>query len=412
MARQPLALGTAGEYTVRHHPGKKTGSQWQAYCTFRDLDGKTRQIERWAESKSKVRAALNEAIRDRRPPSSYAGALSSQSRFSDAAAQWMPRVERSRAIRTVQAYRWALNRHVLPGLGELRLIECTAGRLDDYMDSLEARGLSANTRRNIKSVASGVLGFAVRHKALPTNPARDMSRIEDERKKKVRALTPEERSAFLTRLDDLRCAHHLEAEPAVAGKCRLCVAHRRTLPDLVRFMLGTGVRIGECLAVRWCDLELAAVPPVAAVGPTLVRVPRQGLVRQDDGKTKAATRTIALPGHVVTMLSVRRPPDAADWSPVFPSASHTWWDPANAQDALRKARERTGFDWVTSHVFRKTAATVLDEAGFSARQIADQLGHERPSLTQDVYMHRGATNPAAAAAFDEAYRSEPDPAVS
>ncbi|MDQ3763384.1 MAG: hypothetical protein M3460_17680 [Actinomycetota bacterium] len=30
---------------------------------------------------------------------------------------------------------------------------------------------------------------------------------------------------------------------------------------------------------------------------------------------------------------------------------------------------------VTSHVFRKTAATLLDEAGVSARKIADQLGH-------------------------------------
>jgi integrase len=29
---------------------------------------------------------------------------------------------------------------------------------------------------------------------------------------------------------------------------------------------------------------------------------------------------------------------------------------------------RAGFDWVTSHVFRKTVATRLDEAGLSARQ--------------------------------------------
>ena len=46
------------------------------------------------------------------------------------------------------------------------------------------------------------------------------------------------------------------------------------------------------------------------------------------------------------------------------------------------------FFWVTSHVFRKTLATRLDDARPSARQIADQLGHARPSLTQDVYMGR------------------------
>jgi integrase len=56
--------------------------------------------------------------------------------------------------------------------------------------------------------------------------------------------------------------------------------------------------------------------------------------------------------------------------------------------------------WITSHAFRKTTATILDDAGQTARQIADQLGHARPSLTQDVYMGRKAKNPAAADAME------------
>ncbi|MFF0268964.1 helix-turn-helix domain-containing protein [Kribbella sp. NPDC004536] len=52
--------------------------------------------------------------------------------------------------------------------------------------------------------------------------------------------------------------------------------------------------------------------------------------------------------------------------------------------------------WVTSHIFRKTTATALDEAGQTARQVADQLGQSRPSMTQDVYFGRKARNPEAA----------------
>lgn len=33
------------------------------------------------------------------------------------------------------------------------------------------------------------------------------------------------------------------------------------------------------------------------------------------------------------------------------------------------------WSWVTSHLFRKTVATRLDEVGFTPRQVADQLGH-------------------------------------
>jgi integrase len=45
---------------------------------------------------------------------------------------------------------------------------------------------------------------------------------------------------------------------------------------------------------------------------------------------------------------------------------------------------------VTSHVFRKTVVSRLDDAGFSIRHIADQLGHTRLSTTLDYYLGRRA----------------------
>lgn len=56
--------------------------------------------------------------------------------------------------------------------------------------------------------------------------------------------------------------------------------------------------------------------------------------------------------------------------------------------------------WVTSHTFRKTVATRLDEAGFTPRQVADQLGHANPSMTLDVYFGRQVVNAAAAGVLD------------
>jgi hypothetical protein len=54
---------------------------------------------------------------------------------------------------------------------------------------------------------------------------------------------------------------------------------------------------------------------------------------------------------------------------------------------------------VISHVFRKTVATRSDEAGPSARQIVDHLGHDQPSLTQDVSMGCDLANPEPATAL-------------
>jgi integrase len=59
------------------------------------------------------------------------------------------------------------------------------------------------------------------------------------------------------------------------------------------------------------------------------------------------------------------------------------------------------------HSFRKTTATTLDEAGLSARMIADQLGHARPSMTQDVYMGRKVVDTRVAAALEDALGKSP-----
>ena len=77
-------------------------------------------------------------------------------------------------------------------------------------------------------------------------------------------------------------------------------------------------------------------------------------------------------------------------------------DPKNARRNVRAALDHAGFGWVTSHSFRKTTATMLDEAGLSARVIADQLGHARPSMTQDVYMGRKAVDARVAEALEDA----------
>jgi len=173
-------------------------------------------------------------------------------------------------------------------------------------------------------------------------------------------------------------------------------------------MLATGVSIGEALAVFWPDVDLAAGS--VAVDHNVVRIKGRGLVRKST-KTAAGERTLALPSWALDMLR-KRHADAEDLDgPVFPDSVGGLRDPSNTSRDFRTARDAAGYGWVTSHVFRKTAATMLDEAGLSARAVADQLGHSRPSMTQDVYMGRKVASPAAAEALERAFDVESDRSV-
>ena len=118
-------------------------------------------------------------------------------------------------------------------------------------------------------------------------------------------------------------------------------------------------------------------------------------------KTDAGWRVIGIPPSTVALLGRRlADPRIGTDEIVFPSPRGRIRDTSNTAGDLRRVFDRAGFDWVSSHTLRKTVATRLDDAGSSARQIADHLGHAQPSMTQDVYLGRRAANPQAAATLE------------
>ncbi|WP_216207030.1 site-specific integrase [Amycolatopsis aidingensis] len=241
---------------------------------------------------------------------------------------------------------------------------------------------------------SGILQLAVRRQALDHNPVRNIEPIEGGNTRPKLTFTATDLSDFLTRLD---------ADPG---------ARRADLPDLVRFLFGTGVRISEALALRWCDLNLTtitvtrdgqAIPPWSVwISAHLVVVTGRGILRRPGqaNRTKKSDRILGLPSYLTTVLLARHPADARPDDPVFPSATLGWRHPCNVQRSVRRLRERAGYPTFTTHVGRRTVATVLDHAGQTARQIADQLGHAKVSTTQNDYLGRHLANPLAPALLD------------
>jgi integrase len=164
-------------------------------------------------------------------------------------------------------------------------------------------------------------------------------------------------------------------------------------------MLATGLRIGETCAVIWRSIDLDA--GTLTVEANVVRVRGAGLLRKPEPKTASSNRTLTLPDWCIQMLRLRCGelgglPD----TPVFPSPNGKLRDPSNTAADLKDAFRNAGFEWATSHVLRKTVASVLDSNGLTAREIADQLGHARPSITLDRYLGRKATNGRGAKALE------------
>ncbi|MGK5112488.1 site-specific integrase [Geodermatophilus sp. CPCC 205506] len=384
MGRPGLALGTAGKIRVHATPSGHRAVAW-----YRDYDGRCRQVERHATSKAAAQAALRLALRDR-ARFDVGGEISPNTRVNVLAEAWFAGLK-NLSPTTMQAYRNRLDQQVLPGLGNLRVRELTVGTLERHLRLIADKHGPAMAKMT-KSVLSGVCGLAARHDALERNPVRDTGGIQASVKKAPMALTADEARQLLTGLD----------ADVAAGKA--------DVPDLVAFMLATGCRIGEAAAVTWDALDLDA--GTVEITSTIVRVAGQGLVRKGT-KTASGSRTLLLPPWCMERLRSRAScvgrskGGARHEEPVFPAPLGGWRDPSNTQSDLRAAFHNVGFGHITSHVLRKTTATVLDHAGLSARAIADQLGHANPSLTQDVYLGRQVASTGAAVALEALRPSVP-----
>ena len=221
MARPTLPLGTAGAVTT-----SRDGSGWHARCRYRDYDGEVRQIQRHGRTEARAKHALAEAVRDRSRPAA-GGELHPDSRVTALAEAWFVSLQGGkRSPTTLAQYRYRLDRQIIPVIGKLRIRELSAGRVDAYLrDTTTTYGPS--TAKMVRSVLSGMCGIAVRQDLLDRNPVRDASHISVPVRRAPRSLTLAEARQLraLVTYDDRAIA--------------------RDLPDLISFMLATGVRLGR-----------------------------------------------------------------------------------------------------------------------------------------------------------------------
>src|SRR5450759_5105069 len=376
VGRPSLAVGTMGVIRVY-----RVASGYRARVLVRDPDGRVREIERLGLSRSVAERHLKEAFRDR--VDVHAGTdITAETRVRELAETWFASLE-AQSPTTRQSYRNRVDKQILPALGDLRIRELSIGTVDRFLKTVSKRSGPAMAKMT-RSVLSGMCGMAARHDALDRNPVRDAQVSAQPRKKAPKSLTVKE-------------VRQLRALMTYDDK-----AVPRDLPEFVSFMLASGLRIGEASAVTWAALDLDA--GTVEVRGTVVRLTGRGLILMPTTKSTAGMRTLALPSWCLEMLQARadrRSADSTEERPVFPAPKEGLRDPSNTQADLKDSLEWCGLPWVTSHVFRKTTATLLDGAGLSARSIADQLGHAQPSITQNVYMGRKIASTEAAGVLEQ-----------
>ena len=169
----------------------------------------------------------------------------------------------------------------------------------------------------------------------------------------------------------------------------------RALIDGMDIMLGTSLRIGECLALRRCDVDITTQPPTLIVNGIIVTNVAQGTHRKDSPKRSRQRRSIALPSMAAAAarrrLALAEPdPDAF----LFSTKTGRSLSVSNYERLLRAfvADERTGLvalgidvDEYTTHLYRRTAATLIERAA-GVTLASRLLGYANEQITRNSYV--------------------------
>jgi integrase len=378
VGRPSLAIGTGGNITC-----VRVGGSWRARCRFRDYDGVTRLVERFGPSKTAAERKLKEALRDRVRIDAEAEINPDTKLAVVAEAWWAVFSVADGSPGTKRIYRDRLDNQIVPALGNIRCRELTVGTVERFLRAVEDRHGPSLTK-TVRSVLSNTCAFAARHDGMVRNPVRETSPISVKPKRgKAKALDItqlRQLSAFITYDDQ---------------------AIDRDLPDLMDFLAATGVRIGEALAIvrDACDLETGTVE----IRGTVIRIKGVGVVIKPEPKTEAGYRTLVLPSWAIAILGRRFDDDwvkGGELELLFPSNRGTLRDPSNVDHQIKDAFTFAGLSELTSHIFRRSVATLMDKAGLSARAGADQLGHSNPSMTMNSYWGRKVADTGAAAVLE------------
>lgn len=317
---------------------RKGAKDWTGSIT---LHGVTRT---WSDpSKAKVDAWLRSEC-EKVAPTAYT--------VRSAADAWMQAHVSNLRDLTVKNYRQTLENHVLPILGDMKPED--VGRADIKRMVAAMSGKSANTIKLARAVVHAMFEWLIDNETLEANPCTRIAVPKSTRPKK-RALTPAEVNRFLGAMRGSRWQH------------------------AVRFILATGLRRGELLALRWSDIKDGWLHVERSLSPSGVELPP---------KTITGIRRIKLGETAKGILKDQREQLAKERIAseyIFPGEHGKPIRP-NVLTVVVNERAKEYHVHASLHELRHTFATyALAGNAIDVKTLQTMLGHATAAMTLDTY---------------------------
>ena len=313
--------------------------------------------------------------------------------YKELASLWWESYKHTVKPNTQLNVRRLLDNHILPLFGSYKLDKLTTPLIQNVVNKLADKTNKGEDGAflyydSLHALNKRILQYGVVMQAIPFNPAREVilpRNTQKAKREKIKHFDNQELKKFLDYLDSLNL-----------NKFRYYYEN-----TLYKFLLATGCRINEALALSWSDIDL---------DNAVVHITKTLNYKQETNspKSKTSLRDIDIDQATVSMLKQYRLRQTKEaWkigkseSVVFSDFIHEYPNNRTLQTRLRTHFKRAKVTNIGFHGFRHTHASLLLNSGIPYKELQHRLGHSTLSMTMDVYSHLSKENAKKAVSFYE-----------
>ena len=313
--------------------------------------------------------------------------------YKELASLWWESYKHTVKPNTQLNVRRLLDNHILPLFGSYKLDKLTTPLIQNVVNKLADKTNKGEDGAflyydSLHALNKRILQYGVVMQAIPFNPAREVilpRNTQKAKREKIKHFDNQELKKFLDYLDSLNL-----------NKFRYYYEN-----TLYKFLLATGCRINEALALSWSDIDL---------DNAIVHITKTLNYKQETNspKSKSSLRDIDIDQATVSMLKQYRLRQTKEaWkigkseSVVFSDFIHEYPNNRTLQTRLRTHFKRAKVTNIGFHGFRHTHASLLLNSGIPYKELQHRLGHSTLSMTMDIYSHLSKENAKKAVSFYE-----------
>ncbi|PAY45804.1 tyrosine-type recombinase/integrase [Ligilactobacillus salivarius] len=294
-------------------------------------------------------------------------------KFGDVLDEWLALHKETVKASTWRYIERRVKNHVRPYFKDMYVDKITLRHCQDFTNKAFAAAPVGFTQ--IISIVKNTLDYALRLGMIESNPM-------------LYVIKPKKQTTISDKHDNYYNKDELKKFLAAAKDTDL------KKYTLFRLLAYSGLRVGECLALTWHDLDYKN--NTIAINKTYAKT-NNGIKIQIP-KTKSSNRVISLDTETIQVLKEWQLNQRKQLLKVginamnkqqliFSNNKNSFIANETVRLAIHQIAKKAGIYPITTHGFRHTHATLLFASGMDIKQVQARLGHSNVQTTLNIYTH-------------------------